>query len=761
MTDHFDPYHKWLGIPPAEQPPDLYRLLGTVRFEDDPDVIANAADQRMAHLRHFQAGPHGAESQRLLNEVAAARVVLLNAEKKASYDWELDLAQTAVEEAAIPPVVPPPLPPPIDGAAPPSLSIDDDPEEYPLPPSLTPVPPPPPAVPTPPTPVPISYSTPPDDVEGSRESLPYHPDFEPVDAMDVNPGWDLAPPQAAYESPAPSAVPLSSIGMETRQWLDNVLAELSSHGRPASPPAARPWEPRGHVPVLPVVDGSEPMPPPDAVPPDEDLAAPSWFERWEGPSMAAVSAVWSIALTALLFLLGLSVLAATPFPLPEEREWLVIGAGDDDTFDELDDLDDELLDQPLDLSTEIVGVDVQTKTEHLDLLPTEDMIPTGAPADLRTFGIRHVPRRDALAQIGALDGEGLDGRSGPMRSRLVAEGGGSGASEAAVALALQWFANHQLKDGSWSFDHTIAPSCRGQCGNPGNLRDARNGATGMALLAFLGAGQTHWTGKHKQNVRKGLDYLMAVMKLNNQGGSFHEAGGTMYSHGLATLALVEAYGMTRDRNLLQPAQAAVNYICYAQDPVGGGWRYERRQAGDTSVVGWQLAALRAAHISYLQVPPEVVKKASLFLDSVQTNSGASYGYTGPGSEPATTSVGLLCRMHLGWGKGNPALQRGIAQISEWGVATDGQMYYNYYATQIARHWEGDVWEKWNGQMHDWLVNSQVKRGHEAGSWYFRSDRHGDRGGRPYMTALATLMLEAYYRYMPIYRKATTEDDFAL
>jgi hypothetical protein len=85
----FDPYHRWLGIPPKEQPPDCYRLLGVSRFESDPDVIEAAADQRMAFLRTLQTGPHGKRSQELLNEVAAAKLRLLNPEKKAAYDQEL------------------------------------------------------------------------------------------------------------------------------------------------------------------------------------------------------------------------------------------------------------------------------------------------------------------------------------------------------------------------------------------------------------------------------------------------------------------------------------------------------------------------------------------------------------------------------------------------------------------------------------------------------------------------------------------------
>ncbi|MCE9557143.1 MAG: hypothetical protein K8T91_27665 [Planctomycetes bacterium] len=89
QQDSFDPYRKWLGIAPKDQPPNLYRLLGIDLFESDPDVIANAADQRMTHVRTFQSGPNGALSQQILNEVSAARVCLLDDEKRAEYETEL------------------------------------------------------------------------------------------------------------------------------------------------------------------------------------------------------------------------------------------------------------------------------------------------------------------------------------------------------------------------------------------------------------------------------------------------------------------------------------------------------------------------------------------------------------------------------------------------------------------------------------------------------------------------------------------------
>ncbi|GAB4133902.1 MAG: hypothetical protein Kow0040_16850 [Thermogutta sp.] len=89
MNESFDPYRKWLGIPPDEQPPHHYRLLGIAPFETDREVIQNAADRQMGHVRRFQAGPYAVACQKLLNELAAARVCLLDPVRKREYDQRL------------------------------------------------------------------------------------------------------------------------------------------------------------------------------------------------------------------------------------------------------------------------------------------------------------------------------------------------------------------------------------------------------------------------------------------------------------------------------------------------------------------------------------------------------------------------------------------------------------------------------------------------------------------------------------------------
>ena len=335
------------------------------------------------------------------------------------------------------------------------------------------------------------------------------------------------------------------------------------------------------------------------------------------------------------------------------------------------------------------------------------------------------------------------------------------ASEKAVANALKWLANHQLADGGWSFDHASCEACRGACRNPGRLEGARNAATAFALLPFLGSGQTHKDSKrYKAAINGGLTYLINHMRIGPHGGALNEPGGNMYSHGIAAIALCEAYAMTHDKKLLVPAGAAINFICYAQDPSGGGWRYQPRDRGDTSILGWQIMALKSGYMAGLPVPPATVRKASQFLDSVQGSGGAIVRLSGrkKGTD-ATVAIGLLCRMYLGWKKDNPALQRGIQWLSKRGPSANN-MYYNYYATQVMRHWEGEEWTNWNRQMRDQLIHTQARQGHEEGSWFISGgDLGAIAGGRLYCTAMAAMILEVYHRYMPIYGSQSVEEDF--
>ncbi len=465
-----------------------------------------------------------------------------------------------------------------------------------------------------------------------------------------------------------------------------------------------------------------------------------------------------VAVSAVLHAVVLVVLALWTLPpeIADELRQLVI-APTDSEMDELEALEEEIIEEiQLDTTMEVASVEAIIETEAT---PFDEEAAAAVQVELSDFGLEKAPRNDLLATAGAYTGDALSGRGEGQRQAMVAQHGGTEASERAVAMALQWLASVQCPDGGWSFDHRLAPGGNGSR-NPGSLKAARNGATGMVLLPFLGAGQTHVQGRYKKTVKGGLYFLTQNMKVSNKGGSWHEGGGTMYSHGLAAISMCEAFAMTKDKGLRRPAELGLAYICYAQDPVGGGWRYEERQAGDTSVVGWQIMALKSGHLGYFTIPPIIINRTVTFLDSVQTNDGALYGYTGPGNGPATTAVGLLCRMYLGWDRYHPGLQAGAEWISDRGPDKN-DMYYNYYATQVMRHIDGPMWKKWNEEMRDYLVGTQATKGHEAGSWFFSGGHGTDRGGRLYCTAMACMILEVYYRHLPIYQKQSTEEEFPL
>lgn len=361
---------------------------------------------------------------------------------------------------------------------------------------------------------------------------------------------------------------------------------------------------------------------------------------------------------------------------------------------------------------------------------------------------------DAIDWMAASDADvtgALRGRGEAARDALVRRHGGTDASERAVDRGLRWLQAHQRRDGSWNFNHHLGP-CQGQCSHPGD-EASTTAATALALLPFLGRGQTHRQGEYAEVVRRGLYYLGTRALATAEGADLQE--GTMYGQGLSTIALCEAYAMSGDAALKDLAQAAIDYIVYAQDKKGGGWRYTPGEPGDTTVTGWQLMALKSGQMARLQVPSPTVFLVGRFLDTVQVEYGARYGYMTPQPRQSTTAIGLLLRMYTGWQHNNPALRQGVSYLSQWGPS-ENDLYYNYYATQVLHHWGGSAWDSWNQQMRAHLVATQADAGHESGSWYFEEPRTRS-GGRLYNTAMAVMILEVYYRYMPLYTSSALEE----
>ena len=374
--------------------------------------------------------------------------------------------------------------------------------------------------------------------------------------------------------------------------------------------------------------------------------------------------------------------------------------------------------------------------------PTEDSVPGMAD------GSQLPP--DLLQAIDTMMRGKLKGRTPGGRVDGVRYKGGTTESEAAVERALRWLVVHQRQDGSWSFNH-LTEACQHYCTHPGS-EGSTTAATGLALLPFLGAGYTHREGDFQVAVQRGLDYLKSRGIRISYGNDLRD--GSMYGQALATIALCEAYGMTRDADLQQAAQGGLDYIVYAQDNNSGGWRYNPGESGDTTVTGWMLMALKSGQMARLNVQSPAIFAAERFLNSVQNQDGSQYGYQSRKPRPATTAVGLLCRMYTGWRRDNPGLVKGIAQLNAWGPSHDS-LYYDYYATQVLFHWAGPEWDAWNRKMREHLVSAQERVGHQSGSWYFESQQSA-AGGRLYNTAMAAMILEVYYRFMPLYGEEAVE-----
>jgi hypothetical protein len=355
-------------------------------------------------------------------------------------------------------------------------------------------------------------------------------------------------------------------------------------------------------------------------------------------------------------------------------------------------------------------------------------------------------------------GSGFGGRGSGSRKALLGSGGGTKQSEQAVAAALNWIARHQLSDGSWSLTRYKTRCKDVTCDGNALAGDHPSAATALALLPFLAFGQTHESkGPYRKSIAAGVHFLIANQKPNGD----LSMGGTMYDHGLAAIALCECYGMTNEKTVRGAAQAALNFIAEAQDPAGGGWRYYPRTPGDTSVVGWQLMALKSGQMAYLNVNPVVFDKAKAFLKSVSFGAAGGHFSYMPGGvlasgDQATTAIGLLCHQYMGMAKNDVAMVEGTTYMMQNmpDLTSPRNIYYWYYATQVLHNQPGADWDKWNRKMRRYLIDTQCRKGCAEGSWSPSvpgKDQHGDTGGRLMVTSLSALTLEVYYRFMPLYQ----------
>lgn len=359
------------------------------------------------------------------------------------------------------------------------------------------------------------------------------------------------------------------------------------------------------------------------------------------------------------------------------------------------------------------------------------------------------------------------GRRGRGAERNLRAGGGSGLTENAVNLGLEWLAKHQDEDGRWDCDGFMKHDPdHDQCDGKGR-RDFDIGVTGLALLAFLGAGQTDDAGTYPDTVRSGLHFLLA-----NQGENGRIAGpdlaGAAYEHAIATTVLCEAYGLTRSPRYRDAAARAVRALQRARNP-SSAWRYERNGENDTSVTAWCTMALHVAERAGIEVEPAAIAAGREWVETMTEPNFGQVGYTEKGGNSARldrnvkrfpvektqamTAAGILVRIVAGEDPRTSEMVKKGADLCvdyspKWSP-DDGSidMYYWYFGTLALFHAGGDAWKAWNEAMKRAVVGHQRPQGAGAcaGSWD-PIDAWGEEGGRVYATALLVLCLEVDSRY---------------
>jgi hypothetical protein len=335
-------------------------------------------------------------------------------------------------------------------------------------------------------------------------------------------------------------------------------------------------------------------------------------------------------------------------------------------------------------------------------------------------------------------------------------------TEQAIELGLVFLSRQQLSDGSWSLNY----QGDGRPYPENELASIRSdsAATGLGLLSFLGAGYHHRDDKYADVVGDALNFLVEHQQANGDlyitQDRVSNQSAWLYSHAIATIALCEAYGMTQDPKLQDPAQRAINFIADSQHKVRGGWRYAPRVSSDTSVTGWMMMALKSGELANLDIDENCFEGIENWLDRSQATNNQPHLYRynpwapdnvkqrhGREVTDTMTTVGLLMRLYTGWRRDRDEMATGarylLDRLPEIGSQTNPKRdtYYWYYATQVMFHMGGEYWAAWNARLHPILTKSQIQNGLMAGSWH---------GGRLYVTALNLLSLEVYYRHLPIY-----------
>ena len=340
-----------------------------------------------------------------------------------------------------------------------------------------------------------------------------------------------------------------------------------------------------------------------------------------------------------------------------------------------------------------------------------------------------------------------------------------------IRAGLDWLAQHQDEDGKWDCDRFMKHDAAADVCDGAGQEFYDVGVTALALLAFLGDGNTLRSGEHRDVVKKAVVWLR---KQQAEGGRFgaQDAPDWIYGHAIATYAMVEAYDVSSYKMLSPSAESALRFL-QAHRRDRAVWRYAAGDArGDLSVTGWAILALQAADEAGLQTDQEWRAVCAEWLDTVSDATGL-HGYTKPGElssrlpgdhirrfpvtscEPLT-AIGVMCRAMLGQSPTpgsvmDAAADRLVRKPPVWSVR-DGRAdpYYWFWGSDAMRQVGGARWRTWRRALESAVVSRQRRPEQgaaAAGSWD-PVGPWGEVGGRVYSTALTALSLQSSYRLKP-------------
>ena len=343
-------------------------------------------------------------------------------------------------------------------------------------------------------------------------------------------------------------------------------------------------------------------------------------------------------------------------------------------------------------------------------------------------------------------------RNASDRLKVLQARGGSIETEQSVEAGLIWLANHQETDGRWDASKHGGGTETNVFGHDrdGAGANADTGITGLALLSFLAGGHSHMEGQWQETVREGLGFLISQQDSSGSFAGDSRLFARMYCHSMSLLAVSEAFAMTGDQKLREAVQRGVDYSVQSQNRYDGSWRYQSGDEGDMSQFGWQALALHSAKIGGIDIPETTTAKMHSFVDRCAVKQGGGVAAYRPGHAPSTTMTAesLVARYVLGQTVSDRVIREAKFEISgEMPSSKKQNLYYWYYGTMAMYFAGGPEWEQWNEKVKSALLTTQDHTGDNRGSWE-PNGLWGGYGGRVYSTALSTLILEVYYRYLP-------------